>query len=461
MDGLNVHTHPKLARKNLGVCNQEETLDSDFSTFDQLVLHASYFQIPRAEGKKRATDLLERFGLAEKARENMEALSGGMKRRLQVARALDLRTPGFWCWTSPPRAWTRMCAACFGKYWSRPGAGAWPSFFPPITWRRPRGFATGWPSSTRARSWTSDSPEQLVRQAHRPGGSGGGSAAGRGLETGPEPGGCVPEAHRKPLGGGGTMRLPDSLWGIWCVWKRYFSAFLKSLVYYLMTTFLEPIFYLLSFGVGVGAWSGDLTTRGVHLTYRSFVFSGIIAQTVLFQGFFEGSYGAFVRMYYQKIFQAIAITPVTLSEVLWGELLWDATKATVAAEVVALIGVCTGDFHPLCLLTLIPGLLCHRLSCSRPWAWRRPVFPGPSTSFPTPNTCWSSPCSSFAGFSTPSKTCPPPPKGGLVFPPHLGQRHRADPGLGTSAPRPRPSPYSDLWLVVWSGGPARPCSSGW
>ncbi len=148
--------------------------------------------------------------------------------------------------------------------------------------------------------------------------------------------------------------IPDSLWGIWCVWRRYYSAFMKSLGYYLLTTFLEPIFYLLSFGLGVGALVGGITTQGVHLSYRSFIFSGIIAQTVLFQGFYEGSFGAFVRMYYQKIFQSIAITPVTLSEVLWGELLWDATKATVAAEVVALIGVVTGNFHPSCLLTLLP-----------------------------------------------------------------------------------------------------------
>jgi lipooligosaccharide transport system ATP-binding protein len=88
VDGYNVHAEPKLARRVLGVCNQEETLDSDFRVFDQLVLHATYFHIPRAEGKRRATELLERFGLNEKAKENVEALSGGMKRRLQVARAL-------------------------------------------------------------------------------------------------------------------------------------------------------------------------------------------------------------------------------------------------------------------------------------------------------------------------------------------------------------------------------------
>lgn len=148
--------------------------------------------------------------------------------------------------------------------------------------------------------------------------------------------------------------IPESLWSIWCVWRRYFAAFLKGLLYYLLTTFLEPIFWLVSFGWGLGSLVGGITTGGVHMTYRSFIFSGILAQTVLFQGFFEGSYGAFVRMYYQKIFQSIAITPITLSEVLWGELLWDATKATVAAEVVALIGVATGDFHPLCLLTILP-----------------------------------------------------------------------------------------------------------
>ncbi len=150
------------------------------------------------------------------------------------------------------------------------------------------------------------------------------------------------------------MKLSDSLWGVWCVWQRFFAVFVKSLPYYLVTTFLEPVLYLLSFGVGVGALVGNISIQDVHLSYRSFIFSGIIAQTVLFQGFSEGAYGAFVRMYYQRIFQSIAITPITLSEVLWGELFWDASKATLAAEVVALIGVVAGDFPAACLLTLLP-----------------------------------------------------------------------------------------------------------
>jgi len=202
------------------------------------------------------------------------------------------------------------------------------------------------------------------------------------------------------------MKIPDSLWSIWCVWLRYFAAFIKSLPYYLGTTFLEPIFYLLSFGVGVGALVGGITTQGVHLSYRSFIFSGIIAQTVLFQGFYEGAFGAFVRMYYQKIFQAIAITPVTLSEVLWGELLWDSTKATVAAEVVALIGVATKDFPAQCLLWLLPVCFLSSVLFSA-MGLAAAGFAAASMNFPIPNTCWYSQCFFFAAFSTQLRVCPP------------------------------------------------------
>ena len=150
------------------------------------------------------------------------------------------------------------------------------------------------------------------------------------------------------------MRMPDALWGVRCVWLRYFDVFRKSLRYYLVTTFSEPILYLLSFGLGLGSLIGNVQAGGQPVSYRSFVFAGILGQTVLMQGFYEASYGAFVRMYYQKIFTAMASTPITLSEVLWGELLWDATKACAAAEVVALIGVAMGDFNPLALVTVLP-----------------------------------------------------------------------------------------------------------
>jgi len=86
--GHDVFREPKKARKVLGICPQEETLDSDFKVIDQMVRHASYYRIPTHEGLHRAKELLKRFGLEDRANDEIESLSGGMRRRLQVARAL-------------------------------------------------------------------------------------------------------------------------------------------------------------------------------------------------------------------------------------------------------------------------------------------------------------------------------------------------------------------------------------
>jgi lipooligosaccharide transport system ATP-binding protein len=88
VQGHDAHHEPKQARKELGICSQEETLDSDFHVLDQLVRYATFFRIPVSEGRTRAEILLTRFELIDKANEPVEALSGGMRRRLQVARAL-------------------------------------------------------------------------------------------------------------------------------------------------------------------------------------------------------------------------------------------------------------------------------------------------------------------------------------------------------------------------------------
>ena len=86
--GVDVHAKPKRARQVLGVCNQEDTLDSDFNVLNQLIRHATYFRVDTRTARRRAESLLERFGLTDKADQMIESLSGGLRRRLQVARAM-------------------------------------------------------------------------------------------------------------------------------------------------------------------------------------------------------------------------------------------------------------------------------------------------------------------------------------------------------------------------------------
>ncbi len=75
-------------RARLGVCPQLDNLDPDLTVFENLTTYARYFGIPRAEGRRRAQELLEFVQLAEKANSRVDPLSGGMKRRLTIARAM-------------------------------------------------------------------------------------------------------------------------------------------------------------------------------------------------------------------------------------------------------------------------------------------------------------------------------------------------------------------------------------
>ncbi len=86
--GLDPATHGPQIRGRIGVCPQEDTLDTELNVFDNLYIYGRYFGIPRAEVRQRSEELLEFVQLTERAKAKVESLSGGMKRRLTIARSL-------------------------------------------------------------------------------------------------------------------------------------------------------------------------------------------------------------------------------------------------------------------------------------------------------------------------------------------------------------------------------------
>jgi lipooligosaccharide transport system ATP-binding protein len=86
--GMNPATDGPAIRARLGVCPQEDTLDLELNVRDNLVVYASYFGIKKAQATARADDLLEFVQLTDKAKAKVVDLSGGMKRRLTIARSL-------------------------------------------------------------------------------------------------------------------------------------------------------------------------------------------------------------------------------------------------------------------------------------------------------------------------------------------------------------------------------------
>jgi lipooligosaccharide transport system ATP-binding protein len=75
-------------RARLGVVPQQDSLDSELTVLDNLLIYARYFGMPRATARAKAVELLEFAQLTDRADSIVEPLSGGMKRRLTIARAL-------------------------------------------------------------------------------------------------------------------------------------------------------------------------------------------------------------------------------------------------------------------------------------------------------------------------------------------------------------------------------------
>lgn len=86
--GLDVSDNPREIKSRLGICPQEDNLDPDFSVEKNLLTFARYFGLSRGLARERARTLLRFVQLEEKAGAKIQELSGGMKRRLILARAL-------------------------------------------------------------------------------------------------------------------------------------------------------------------------------------------------------------------------------------------------------------------------------------------------------------------------------------------------------------------------------------
>ncbi len=86
--GMDISRHARAIKAKIGVCQQENNLDPDLTVLKNLEVFASYFNIPAAEAKRRSRELLELMAMEGRAASKPVELSGGMIRRVVVARAL-------------------------------------------------------------------------------------------------------------------------------------------------------------------------------------------------------------------------------------------------------------------------------------------------------------------------------------------------------------------------------------
>ncbi len=122
-------------------------------------------------------------------------------------------------------------------------------------------------------------------------------------------------------------------WRFVRVWQRDLTVYRKIWKISLLPPLLEPLLYLAAFGVGLSGLVGAMPHRGTLVPYLEFIAPGLLAINIMQNAFFETTYGSFVRMVYQKTFGAILATPLSVEEVIAGEIAWAATKSVIATAI--------------------------------------------------------------------------------------------------------------------------------
>ncbi len=113
--------------------------------------------------------------------------------------------------------------------------------------------------------------------------------------------------------------------------------------------FVDALLYLFAIGMGIGSYVKEVD----GVPYINFIAPAILAISVMNSAFFECTYGSYVRMYYQKSFDAMIATPLSIEDVIAGELLWGATRSVLYVAVMLPVLAAFGVISlPLSLLAL-------------------------------------------------------------------------------------------------------------
>jgi lipooligosaccharide transport system permease protein len=106
--------------------------------------------------------------------------------------------------------------------------------------------------------------------------------------------------------------------------------------------------------VGLSVLIGKVSYNGEDISYIVFIAPALLAIAIMYNSFFENTFASFVRMYYQKTFDAMMATPLSLEDIITGEIVWGATKAVIAAAIMLVVLSLFGFAHYPHALLILP-----------------------------------------------------------------------------------------------------------
>jgi lipooligosaccharide transport system permease protein len=138
--------------------------------------------------------------------------------------------------------------------------------------------------------------------------------------------------------------------------QRNYIAY-RSAWWIFVSGFLEPVFYLFSIGVGVGALVTGFTFNGGTIPYAEFVAPGMLAASAMNGALLDSTYNFFFKLKYNKLFDQMLATPLTTSDIARGELAWSLLRGGIYSAVFLLVMVAMGLVHSWWAVLAVPAAL--------------------------------------------------------------------------------------------------------
>lgn len=119
----------------------------------------------------------------------------------------------------------------------------------------------------------------------------------------------------------------------WYVWYRNVLSYQRYIWSTFIASFGEPLLYLVSMGLGLGTYMGLINGQ----TYVQFIAPGLIVSSCMSAATYECCFSAFSRMHVEKIYDSQLITPVSVEDIVTGEVLWGITRSMLSGLVLCII----------------------------------------------------------------------------------------------------------------------------
>lgn len=139
---------------------------------------------------------------------------------------------------------------------------------------------------------------------------------------------------------------------VYSVWYRHILVYVKNILSNGIPPFLEPLLFLAGVGIGLGSFVGEIN----GISYINFLAAGIIAPPAMFTAAYECTFGTFIRLEFDKVYDGMIAASITVKDLFIGEILFCGTKGLFFSSAVLFVLSVFGLIEsPMAIFTVLVG----------------------------------------------------------------------------------------------------------